>query len=273
MTDKLHKVSLDASSYASGWLKRQPGVKEESITDWLLDFFDQNSNQIRYYQFNRHEEAKLSGADWDWWILYPNNKGCFKIRVQAKRLRKGHNHYLDITRANKSGYQIDMLLDSSSRLNFYPIYAHFGLSEGVERCTSTPAPESLFLSSAQEMYDLVFGRPRMKIESKDILKMCIPMPCLFGCPLIHEHNKIMSLFNHYFKSKPRNLPETNNQDDNYNRGFEFEIPPLIQELSRVDEQGQISHGLANEYQNNYEGSNAVAIFRVESYRNKRREYE
>ena len=69
------QIARDANDYVDGWMTRQPEIKEESITDWLLDYFDQHSSQLKYYQFNRYEEGAFSGADWDWWILLRN--GCF----------------------------------------------------------------------------------------------------------------------------------------------------------------------------------------------------
>jgi hypothetical protein len=262
MNNELHKISLESSKDASGWLQRQPGVKEESITDWLLDFFDQKSNNVSYYQFTRHEEAKSSGADWDWWILYPKMKGCFKMRVQAKRIRKHHDHYQDITRTNQSGFQIDMLLNSSAQLNFYPIYAHYGLSEGVERCSRTPSPEALFVSSAQEMYDFIFGAPRTKVEYVDILKMCIPMPCVFGCPLV-DKNGISSLFSHYFQSAPRSIEGEKDNENNSSRGLEREVPQIIRELTKIKERNSNTEGLFQEYKNKYAGSNGFTIFNME----------
>ncbi len=174
-----------ASRYVTGWLQRQPAVKEESITDWLLDYLTQHNSQIRYYQFSRHEEGRSSGADWDWWILA--NRGCFKLRVQAKKLRSNYDHYNSLAHSNSIGYQIDLLLDSSASLNFYPIYSLYGLSEGVERCSRTTRPESLHICSAQEVYDLLFGTARSRIASTNLLDLSIPLPCLFCCPLVRDH--------------------------------------------------------------------------------------
>ena len=165
--NSLYELAEEAVNYTAGWMSRQPAVKEESITDWLLDFFDQNSSLIQYYQFNRHEEARSSGADWDWWFWL--QKGCFKIRVQAKKVKKNHDHYEDLARSNMTGYQLDTLLNSSTIYNFYPIYSLYGFSENVERCRMLsyriPSNKScLFICSAQEVYDLVFGSARKRIK-------------------------------------------------------------------------------------------------------------
>ncbi|MET0105864.1 MAG: DUF6615 family protein [Sedimenticola sp.] len=266
MTKTLHDISLDASKYTSGWISRQPTVKEESITDWLLDYFDQNSSDISYYQFTRHEEAKYSGADWDWWVILPESKGCFKIRVQAKRLRQGHDHYSDITRSNKHGFQIDTLLKSSAILNFYPIYANYTLSEGVERCQRTPPTESLFISSALDIYNLVFGTPRFKLESTDILKLCIPMPCLFGCPLTSRNGKyrcgITALFQNYFDDEPDCVENSESSKSDLDRGYEKEVPYIIELMSNTDNIDLDRESIEIKYKEQYAGSNAVAIFKI-----------
>ena len=129
----------------------------------------------------------------------------------------------------------------------------------------TPATESLFVSSAQEMYDLVFGVPRTKIESKHILEMCIPMPCLFGCPLTQSSNSILNLFEHYFRSEPSPTLDTHDQNNNDRRGLEETTPDLIQQLLRVEERDSNTDGFFLEYGNLYPGSNSVVISAVESY--------
>ncbi len=110
MKQKLNEIAFDANDYIAGWIQRQPTVKEESITDWLLDYFHQRAPNVRYYEFNRIEEARYTGADWDWWFLL--RKGCFKVRVQAKKLRYGKDHFPALARENQGGCQIDLLLDS-----------------------------------------------------------------------------------------------------------------------------------------------------------------
>jgi hypothetical protein len=259
----LCQISRDANDYITGWMNRQPEVKEESITDWLLDFYTQHTNEIRYYQFNRYEEGRHTGADWDWWILLRN--GCFKLRIQAKKIRLGHNHYTDLTRNNQNGFQIDILLNSSSEYNFYPLYSIYGHSEGVERCQHPKRPLSLHICSAQEVYDLIFNAPRRRINSSDILQLTIPLECLFCCPLVRDGAGIgpRKLFDHYFGIPPlgRNNEE---QDDNFNRnrGFEQNVPRNIASLFEMKETNDNSIGLIEEYRSMYPGSKALGIIKV-----------
>lgn len=258
------KTARDANDYVSGWLTRQPELKEESITDWLLDYFDQHTNQIRYYQFNRQEEGKTYGADWDWWIILPN--GCFKLRIQAKKVKKGANHYNDLTRNNKHGFQMDLLLNSSSAQNFYPLYALYGKSEGVERCQKPPSSVLLHICSAQEIYDLVFGHPRQRINSTDLLQLTIPMECLFCCTLVRDRNEFgpRDLFDHYFKIPPRNNDKENqNDNERNNQGYDKEVPEIISALYKMETLNDNSVGLINEYRNQYPGSNSLSIIKID----------
>ena len=290
----LYELAEEADSYTTGWMSRQPALKEESITDWLLDFFDQNSSLIQYYQFNHHEEARYSGADWDWWFLL--RKGCFKIRVQAKRVRKNHDHYRDLARSNKTGRQLDILLDSSADYNFYPIYSLYGFSENVERCRmpSYRAPSNkscLFICSAQEVYDLVSGPSKERIESSDLLKLSIPLQCLFCHFLITEsdllklsiplqclfcHFSVTNNFSdgfpglfHFFFSPPLASDRAEPEEQ---RGYEDEVPSIIIDLlearehagdTQIGDSTRDIQDVLSQYQHEFIGTNGVAIVRIE----------
>jgi len=249
-----------ASHHVLGWLRRQPELKEESITDWLLDYFDQNSSQLRYYQFNRHEEGRVSGADWDWWFI--QRHGCFKLRIQAKKLRTRHNHYSDLARCSNAGHQLDLLLDSSAQLNFYPLYSLYGPSQGAERCACAHQPTSLHICSAQEVYNLVFGSARIHIDSARLLSLTIPLHCLFCCPLTFDKpdGGPESLFDHYFSVPPRySVDEDAGEDPHPRRGYEGTTPPIIKRLFEVREVNSNTEGLLQEYQSMFSGTDGVVI--------------
>lgn len=267
-TEKHCRLFRNASTYAAGWIVRQPSLKEESITDWLLDYVHQHSTDIRYYLFDRIEEGASSGADWDWWFLLRN--GCFKIRVQAKKIKKDKDHYKDLAHFNKKHFQIDLLLDSSARHNFYPIYGVYGLPEQVERCQRINDPNALFICSAQEIYDMLFQSGRRRILSSDILSLCIPMECLFCCPLsdeFHGHGP-RHLFENYFRVPPRApISADTSRDQEYkskdNRGFEKETPHIIKQLFEMHERNTNTEGIIKEYQSMFSGSNGIIIIKHE----------
>jgi hypothetical protein len=69
---------------------RQTGilVGEEAITALnLQDIKIAHSAQVKIRDFTHHEEARFSGADWEWWFVDP--AGAIGFAVQAKRLEKG----------------------------------------------------------------------------------------------------------------------------------------------------------------------------------------
>lgn len=258
----LCKIATDASAYVAGWLQRQPSLKEESITDWMLDYFVQHSSEVRYYQFTRHEEARISGADWDWWFLL--RKGCFKIRSQAKKIQRNHDHYRDLARSNQTGFQIDLLLESSAKHNFYPIYTLYGFGEGYGRCGRIEQPSALFISSAQETYDLVFRAPRKRIESSDLLGLSIPLPCLFCCPRVSEFPSggPLCLFDHYFQIPPRSALDGDDREPDRERGYEREVPSIIASLYEMKEVNSNNQGFIDEYRAMFPGSSGVTITRI-----------
>ena len=267
MFTPLGEVARLANDYVAGWLQRQPAVKEESITDWLLDYFHQSSPDVRYYEFDRHEEARFSGADWDWWFLL--RRGCFKVRVQAKKLRRGKDHFTELARYNQTGYQIDLLLDSSAAHNFYPLYVLYAKTEGVERCTRASEPTVLSICSAQETYELIFGAARRRIESKDVLALTIPLECLFSCPLAREFpsHGPERLFRHYFQVSPEaRRGEAEASDDGSRRGYEESVPHIIRSLFEMREVNSNSEGILLEYQSMFAGSRGVTVVRVEHER-------
>lgn len=255
----LCQIAQSANDYASGWMTRQSAVKEESITDWLLDYFHQNSRDIEYYQFSRHEEGRYSGADWDWWFLL--GRGCFKLRIQAKKLRMRHNHYGDLARSNKSGLQIDMLLESSVKYNFYPLYALFGHRDGPGRCDLGPDLIVLSICAAQEVYDLLFNSPRCRIDSRKLSDLSIPLHCLFCCSLTEPDNQgPRQLLEHYFRVPRRTLEGEPEGDPN--RGFEESVPSIIQTLFEIREVNSNTEEILSEYQSMFAGSSGVSIVRV-----------
>lgn len=239
-------------------------MKEESLTDWLLDHFMQQSSEILYYQFTRHEEGKESGADWDWWILLEH--GCFKIRVQAKKVRKSHDHYRDLARSNKSGYQLDMLLKSSASQNFYPIYALYGFAEGGERCEHTPRPEPLHICSAQEVYDIVFASARTRIDSSTLLGLSIPLSCLFCCPRVNDSllSSTENIFRRHFGRSSRvceGEEDGEALDLGSRQGFEERVPEVVRALFETQKANDNREELLKKYQGEFSGANGVLITR------------
>jgi len=51
------------------WRREQPNVGEESLTDYLLWQVSRHLECVKYVKFTRHQEARFTGADWEWWFV------------------------------------------------------------------------------------------------------------------------------------------------------------------------------------------------------------
>ncbi len=61
------------------WMQKQPNVKEESLTDWMLYNVSEKCKYFYYKTFSKNEEA-YNGADWEWWVLTENNGRTYAYR-------------------------------------------------------------------------------------------------------------------------------------------------------------------------------------------------
>src|SRR5688572_28073418 len=79
------------------WVRRQPAIGEESATDWLLYQMSERIPRVAYRKFTRHQEARSTGADWEWWLIL--HGGAVAMRVQAKKLVVNSDNYSGIAYA------------------------------------------------------------------------------------------------------------------------------------------------------------------------------
>lgn len=262
METTLAMLAREANDYVTDWLLEQPTVREKSLTDWLLDFLQQSSSDVRYYEFNPSEEVRISGADWDWWFLLRN--GCLKLRVKAKKMRRGVNYYSDFARSTETGCQIDLLLDSSAAHNFYPLYLLYSKAEGPARCRVLPDPTVLSICGAQEVYDLIHDTPRCRIRLKDILEIAIPLECLFSCPVAREFPEYgpKERLNHYFEAVPRGRAEgVDTFEEDLDRGYEECVPEIVGSLFEFLDTDNNTENLLRKYQSMFPGSRGVSVVR------------
>lgn len=172
-----------SSEYINLWLTKQPNVHEESLTDWLLFDVSHRLPNVWYHAFNRIEEGQKTGADWEWWILFPQN--CVRFRVQAKKVSKDNN-YPKIAYPNKTGLQIYKFLEDSRRVNAISLYAFYSPAINYEACNSqfTNYSGGVFLAGGQQVYHkFIVGHP-LKITANDLLLISKPFSCFGCCPLI-----------------------------------------------------------------------------------------
>ena len=174
----------ETSTQCYEWLKNQPFVKEESITDWLLYNISRDNDKICYKAFSRNEEA-LNGSDWEWWFLTNTNSvtKAYRLLIQAKKLKPHEDNYPLIAYSNKNGLQIDLLIENALKRNALPLYAYYScctpdikeqlinidyikpdLLKWCETCKN-----GCFLTSAFSLKEKVFNFPRKKIVEKNLI--------------------------------------------------------------------------------------------------------
>lgn len=179
------------------WQSAQPAVGEESLTDWLLYSLSRDLTFVHYRKFNRIEEGRTFGADWDWVFL--TRTVTVAWRVQAKKLIHGYDHYPEIARTNRHGFQIEMLIESSERDNRTPMYAFYRdpAQQNDSRCgLNRGARDGVLIADAREVYDL-FVAGRHKINAADLESISIPASCVLCCPAVAKVGPV-GLYSTYF---------------------------------------------------------------------------
>lgn len=227
-------VFHEASKECYVWLKKQPNVKEESLTDWLLYTVSKKTDKFYYKAFTRNEEAKY-GADWEWWILTNSNQNlcAYRFLVQAKKLKKDKDNYPLLCYGNRNGLQIDLLIDAAKLRNAMPIYIYYSVSvpdlmeqQNNFRCFAKhfialceKCRNGAYLSMAQTVKEKIFNSPRKKIFEAELLNNSLGFSMcdlLFNHPAMHPFyrcsaERIMELLNRcYIKSMCDNESENTN---------------------------------------------------------------
>ncbi len=213
---------LEASSkYIRTWLAGQPGVKEESLTDWLLYDVSKNSTNFLYRAFTRHEEARQTGADWEWWLLLPQHN--IRLRIQAKKLQPKHNHYPDIARTNKYGLQIDKLLSDAKATNSIPLYAMYSGIAASTQCPKGTMSEGAFIAGGHAIHTKFIMAGPKSISDSDLLNISNPLSCLLYCTKPGDHR---DYFLHYYPEDSAPLPDQSNSNDPI-RGIHQRLPNYV----------------------------------------------
>jgi hypothetical protein len=98
-------------------------VGEESITDLLLlDLATRFPYPTKVVKWNRHQEARRTGADWDWWFVDSKLRTGVGLRIQAKRIDYFNQRFSGFDAANPYGPQREMLRLSGEREGLHPVY-------------------------------------------------------------------------------------------------------------------------------------------------------
>ncbi|MFN6498524.1 MAG: DUF6615 family protein [Nostoc sp. DedQUE01] len=258
---QIHK----STKYISVWLTQQPNVKEESLTDWLLFHISNKLPNILYHTFSRTEEARNTGADWEWWILFPQN--YLRFRIQAKKLSIDDN-YKKITYANRHGLQIHKFLEDSKQANAISIYAFYSAGINYESCNSqvNNQNEGVFLAGGQQIYNaFILGYP-LKITATDILKLSKPFSCFACCPLITENTEgLRHYLKQYFQLEMTSgLPNSNNF-----RGLHDQLPEYLSSFIDKTHVG-VTEGWEKDFHFEINDFNALLVY---DFRHKSSDFE
>lgn len=236
------------SKYCYNWLKAQPFVKEESLTDWLLYYIANHNKNVYYKAFTRNEEAS-NGSDWEWWILTNEHSytKAYRFLIQAKKLKTNdRDNYPLVSYSNQNGYQIDLLITAAKERNALPLYLYYSccLPDINEQCNNIDyisekvlrwceqCCNGCFLTSAFALYRNVFNSPRRKIIDQELINSS------FGMSLLdiiwndsQTTNTLLHNLNDHFKTSNNNMSGRNGIVHNYN-----DLPKYIKTfIKRKDE--------------------------------------
>ena len=210
-------VLHDSSKYIYNWLKSQPFVKEESITDWLLFFVSTHSDKIIYKTFSHNEEA-FNGSDWEWWIL--TETYAFRFLIQAKKLKENADNYPNLSYNNRHGMQIDLLINSASQKGAMPFYAFYSCQKpeiekqinnisyidksALEWCK--PCINGCFLSSAHWIKEKILDAPRKRISEIELVNASFGISIFdfYTKKTIKEVTNILLNLNSYYRNQFNN---------------------------------------------------------------------
>ena len=244
-----------ASRSVGAWMSKQPHVKEESITDWLLYDLSEKRKDIIYHAFSRHEESSLTGADWEWWFLFCQSS--FKYRVQAKKLRTDKDNYPSVAYSNTNGLQIDMLVRDSRAANALPMYAFYTAPTGSETaCRRGGADDynGVFLAGASAIQTSFLDPGRRKITSADILKESVPFSCLACCPLVQNSGSHEDFLRHYFDR------DFNYEGANQPLGLHEDVPGYVEALVQASREGDVPHWFEGEFRRDIADTKSILIY-------------
>ena len=246
----------EASEFVGKWLDRQPSVKEESLTDWLLYEVSEKLSFVVYRAFTRHQEARETGADWEWWILFRDQ--YLRLRVQAKKVFSSKDNYPHLAHTNRYGLQIDMLLDDARKVNAIPLYALYTSEIHHTMCDEEPRRhhEGVFFAGANRINSDFISGGRRSISTSDLLAISNPFSCFACCPLLRDSPPAMLKFiEQFYPSEVR--PDPDNIDGR--RGVHSELPSYVTsllELASVD----LPDGWEREFERQLDGLGGVLIY-------------
>jgi hypothetical protein len=211
----------NTSEYIYNWYSKQINVNEESLTDWFLYNLSVKLTTFKYISFTKKQENKLSGADFDFWII--NQGQNISLRIQAKKLLQSGDHYDKISYPKKKSVvkQIDTLINSTTT-PFQPFYLFYNNNMANNKCSKINC--GTLLIDAKELKRNFLTGKKVHVSRQNLVDLSIPLECLFCCPLSQQGGdnlfNLKSFFKEYFPT------------NNISKGSEFNdiIPNYIKDL-------------------------------------------
>lgn len=177
----------DVTQHLGTWLSRQPGVGEESATDWLLFELSEQIPWIQYRKFNRFQEARTTGADWDWWFV--DHDFSLALTVQAKKVSGSGDNYPALAYSNRYGLQLEKLRERARNENLLPFYClyHRFVWEDIMCRGRRSGEDGAFLAAADSLYNDFVAHGRRPVSAQDLLVKANPLSCILCCPLVAQN--------------------------------------------------------------------------------------
>lgn len=286
-----HDISKDTFL----WIRNQPYVKEESITDRIVYVLNTDNPFVKCIEFKRNEEA-LNGADWEWWILLneyyvkenkspKDNIVAYRFRVQAKKLMvNDSNNYHLFHYSNRNGLQIELLMERAKEDRAYPLYALY------TDCTKIPekllldynqnklfnpcirCKNGIFLLSASFIYyGYVLGE-KITVRNEMLVEKSIPAS-IIDCVLstfhpyyfnFHTTYDYQSIYEHHMTEITKFITflEENTYRINDYLHTSAEFPPYLQHIISVDKHKENLRG----NDSNCEHMDSLNYYFFEEYR-------
>lgn len=261
--DSVCEVLVSVSKSLAYWMKKQPSVGEESLTDRLLFEVAERVAWITYRKFNHAEEARLFGADWDWWFV--GSRLSLGLRIQAKKIKDRVDNYRALAHTNSRGLQIEMLIASAERENLLPFYVFYYAPNRKPQvlCGGNPdagEDEGTFAADAITILTEFIKPGRARIEAHTLLECSNPLSCFFCCPLVLEDGggSLIGFREYLRRYFPHTFPPQSPDDSTLPRGFHQQPPAYVSALLELSGE-PVPEWFETEYSLQIHGTNGVIV--------------
>ncbi|HEH9400315.1 TPA: hypothetical protein SIA35_002330 [Aeromonas sobria] len=177
-------------------------VGEESITDFLLwkwALIDKKFKSIKVSSFTRHQESKVSGADFEMEVWLVGSTLSYPLVFQAKKFVKQHDAYVNkLNYPKNTKSQMKTLLAYANSNGKIPFYAFYSIPDEKTKtmCLRNDISDcGVFMAHAKVVENFADGKHGGKVSKNDLLKVSNPFHCMFCCPIAFR-----GYFEKYFQS-------------------------------------------------------------------------